>query len=195
LRFILQVFKREGTDSKLFVIVDGDEAGAGMLKRVNELCKRHEVPTHKLPEGHSIEDFCLFEEEFLQAVALTLKSATEFEGKVAPKDIPEKVQQSWEEYKSGADKVDKKAKSGDEGPDKNQKTTAGRWFKVVSEKIIGDEASKVVLARTYVRLCREITHPAPNREKLKEAKSICQTIATKLSLPQVKADKTIEATK
>jgi predicted ATP-dependent endonuclease of OLD family len=192
LRFLLQVFKREGQDASLFVVVDGDEAGEGMLKRVNELCKKHSIATHKLPEGRSVEDYCLFEEEFLQAVTQTLKSAAEFEGKAVPKDLAKRVQELWEEHKSSDEKIEKRAKSPDDNEQKKQKRTTGRWFKDASAKLIDDEASKVVLARTYCQPSREIAAPAPNREKLKEAKLLCQTIATKLSLPQVKAEKAIE---
>jgi hypothetical protein len=193
LRFLLQVFKREGQDASLFVIVDGDDAGEGMLKRVNDLCKKHDVQHHKLPEGSSVEDYCLFEEEFLQAVTQTLKAAADFEGKAAPKDLAKRVQELWEDHKSSGEKMEKKAKAADENEEKKQKRTTGRWFKDASAKLIGDEASKVVLARTYCQLSREIPAPAPNREKLKEAKALCQIIATKLSLPRVKAEKAIEA--
>lgn len=142
LRFLLQVFKREGQDASLFVIVDGDDAGEAMLKRVNELCKRHGVQHHKLPEGNSIEDFCLFEEEFLQAVTQTLKAAAEFEGKAVPKDLAKRVHELWDDHKSSGEKAEKKAKS-DEGEEKKQKRTTGRWFKDASAKLIGDEASKL----------------------------------------------------
>lgn len=191
LRFLLQVFKREGQDASVFVIVDGDDAGETMLKRVSELCKRHEIQHHKLPEGSSIEDFCLFEEEFLHAVTQTLKAAAEFEGKAVPKDLSKKVQELWDDHKSSGEKAEKKAKA-DEGEEKKQKRTTGRWFKDASSKLIGDEASKVVLARTYCQLSREIAAPAPNQKKLREAKSLCQMIATKLSLPRVKAETAIE---
>jgi predicted ATP-dependent endonuclease of OLD family len=191
LRFLLQVFKKEGQDASLFVVVDGDEAGGAMLKRVTELCRKHDIPTHKLPEGRSVEDYCLFEDEFLQAVRQTLKAAAEFEGKPVPKDLEEKIQESWDEHKANAERADRKNKGGAEEEEKRQKRTTGRWFKDASAKIIGDEASKVVLARTYCQLTREIPGPVPNREKLKEAKSLCQLIAAKLSLPQVKAEKTI----
>ena len=193
LRFLLQLFMREGENASVFVIVDGDHAGEGMLKRVKELCKRHSVANEKLPEGRSIEDYCLFEEEFLQAVVSTLRAAADFEGKQLPKDLAVKVQQSWEEHKSSGEKIERKARAPEEGGDKKQKRTTGRWFKETSAQLIDDEASKVVLARTYCQISREIVNPAPNRERLKEAKSLCQMIAQKLTLPQVKAEKTIDA--
>jgi hypothetical protein len=193
LRFLLQVFQREGQNTSLFVLVDGDSAGDGMLKKVNDLCRRLNVPTHKLTEGRSIEDYCLFEEEFVTAVRQTLRSATEFEGKTVPRDFENRVQESWDEQKSMIEKIEKKPKADDKEERKERRTT-GRWFKEASAKIIGDEASKVVLARTYCQLCREIAVPAPNRERLKEAKSLCQTISSKLSLPRVRADKVIETT-
>ncbi len=193
LRFLLQVFQREGQNTSLFVLVDGDSAGDGMLKRVNDLCKRLTVPTQKLLEGHSIEDYCLFEEEFVTAVRQTLRNAADVEGKSIPRDFENRVEELWDEQKAGIEKIEKKAKAEDK-EEKRERRTTGRWFKEASAKIIGDEASKVVLARTYCQLCREIAVPAPNRERLKEAKSLCQAIATKLSLPRVRADKVIETT-
>ncbi len=195
LRFLLQVFQREGQDASLFVLVDGDSAGEGMLKRVNEICKRLNVPTYKLPEGRSVEDYCLFEEEFVTAVRQTLKSAADFEGKPVPKEFENKVQDSWEEQKSSIEKTEKRTKADEKDEkkeEKREKRTTGRWFKEASYKIIGDEASKVVLARTYCQLCRDMVVLAPNRERLKDAKSLCQMIATKLSLPRVRAEKVIK---
>jgi predicted ATP-dependent endonuclease of OLD family len=193
LRFLLQVFQREGQDALLFVLVDGDEAGEGMLKRVNELCKRHNVPTQKLPEGRSIEDYCLYEEEFLQAVRQTLRSAAEFEGKPISKDFDKRVQEAWDEQKSSIEILEKRSKAEDKEERKVKRTT-GRWFKEASVRIIADEASKVVLARTYCQLCRDMAVPAPNRERLRDAKALCQMIATKLSLPHIRAEKAIEVT-
>jgi len=123
---------------------------------------------------------------------MTLKNAAEFEGKPVPKDLDNKVQESWEEQKLSIERVEKKTKA-EEKEEKKERRTTGRWFKEASAKIIADEASKVVLARTYCQLCRETAMPAPNRERLKEAKSLCQMIANKLSLPRVRAEKIIEA--
>jgi hypothetical protein len=193
LRFLLQVFKKEGHDISLLVIVDGDPAGKAMLQRVNTLCKRLEVPTLKLADGRSIEDYCLYEEEFLQAVRKTLQQACEAEGKATPKDLADKIAKSWDEHKASGEKAEKRGKTeGAEKEEKKEKRTTGRWFKDVAKELIDDEASKVVLARTYSELSREVTTPAPNREKLKEARGLCQEIATKLSLPAVRAVKAIE---
>lgn len=196
LRFLLQVFKKEGQDISLLVLVDGDSAGKAMLQRVNALCKRLDVPTHKLADGRSIEDYCLYEDEFLQAVTKTLQNACEAEGKVAPRDLAERITKSWDEHKISGEKTEKRAKTErvekEEKEEKKERRTTGRWFKDLARELIDDEASKVVLARTYAQLCREVTTPAPNREKLKEAKALCHEIATKLTLPAVRAIKAIE---
>jgi hypothetical protein len=181
LRFLLQLFTREGQGASLFVLADGDQAGETMLKRASSLCKRLSVPTSSLLEGRSIEDYCLFEDEFVQAVRQTLKNACEFEGKTVPKDLDAKVQKSWDDYKAAAEKSEKK----------DRKTT-GRWFKDVSMEVIAEEASKVVLARSYCQLCRDNSTATPNRDKLKEAKALCNNIASKLALPPVRAKKAIQ---
>jgi energy-coupling factor transporter ATP-binding protein EcfA2 len=181
LRFLLQLFTREAQGALLFVLADGDTAGETMLKRAANLCKVHSVPTSRLFDGRSIEDYCLFEDEFVEAVRQTLRKACEFEGKTVPKDLDAKVQKSWEEHKANIARLDKK-----------ERKTTGRWFKDVSAEVISEEASKVVLARTYCQLCREISSPSPNRDRLKEAKTLCNNIATKLALPPVRAKRAIQ---
>jgi hypothetical protein len=166
-----------------------------MLKRAGELCRKIDppIPAQGLADGRSIEDYCLFEDEFVRAVQQTLRNAGEFERKAMPKDLDAKVQKSWEEHKTSIERIEKKPKNEkDEKEEKKERKTTGRWFKDVSMELIGEEASKVVLARNYCQLCREIEVPAPNRDKLKEAKGLCQNIASKLALPSVRAKKAIQ---
>lgn len=134
LRFLLQLFQREGQGASLIVLVDGDSAGEAMIKRVNDLCKRLGVPTQKLTEGRSMEDYCLFEEEFIRAVYQTLKTACEFENKPVPKELENKIQKSWEEHKTSADKIEKKVKT-DEKEERKEKRTTGKWFKDVKHRV------------------------------------------------------------
>jgi len=196
LRFLLQVFKRDDQGASLLVMADGDSEGKTMIQRVTALCKKLDVPTIRLPEGRSIEDYCLYEEQFLQAVTRTLVSACEAEGKPEPRDLDERVRRSWEEHKSAKDKPEKRAKSDkDEKDEKKEKKTTGRWFKDVAKELIEDEPSKVVLARTYSELCREMPVSTPNPQKLRDSKALCLDISAKLSLPSVRAVKAIEASK
>jgi predicted ATP-dependent endonuclease of OLD family len=192
LRFLLQLFTREGEGASVFVLADGDSSGATMLKRAGGLCERLHVPTHKLQEGRSVEDFCLFEDEFVQAVVETLKNACEFEGKQVPQDLSDKVKKSWDERNAGHEKIASKVNPGKD--ERKERKTTGRWFKETSKELIGDEASKVVLARTYCRLCRETPSKSPNRDTLKKAKILCKSIASALALPSVRAKKTILTT-
>jgi predicted ATP-dependent endonuclease of OLD family len=195
LRFLLQVFKKEGQGISLLVLTDGDPAGRATIQRVSALCKRLEVPVQKLSDGRSIEDYCLYEDEFLQAIAKTLQAACEAEGKPLPKDLTARIAKSWEDHKASGEKAEKRPKSekAEEKDEKKEKRTTGRWFKDLAKELIEDEASKVVLARTYAEICREVAAPAPNREKLKDAKAVCSEIAAKLALPAVRAVKEIEA--
>lgn len=196
LRFLLQVFKREreGAESSVCVLVDGDTAGKTILQNVSALCKKLNVPTLRLAEGRSIEDYCLHEDEFLQAAVKAIEIGCESEGKTLPKDTEERVRNSWEEFKSASEKAERKSRPEKaEKDERDVKKTAGRWFKDLAKEIVGDEVSKVVLARSYAEICREIADATPDRDKVKEAKSICQEIGTKLSLPSLKAAKTIES--
>lgn len=191
LRFLLQVFKREEQDTSVLVITDGDTTGKGMLQRVSALCKRLGVPMHRLPEGRSIEDLCLVEDAFLKAVERALRVACEAEGKNVPADLAEKVRKSWEAHRASAEKVDKRQKP-EKGDAEDEKRTAGRWLNDVSKELIEDEASKVVVARTYAEICRSAATAVMSKERLKDAKALCQEIADKLKLPPVKAMRTFE---
>jgi predicted ATP-dependent endonuclease of OLD family len=196
LRFLLQVLKRDDQGASLLVMVDGDSEGRTIMQRVASLCKKLEVPTIRLPDGRSIEDFCLYEELFVQAVTKTLQNACEAEGKTTPKDLDERVRKSWEEHKVARERPEKRTKSDkDEKDEKKEKKTTGRWFKDIAEELIEDEPSKVVLARIYSELCRETTGAAASREKLKDSKALCLDISTKLSLPAVRAVTAIEVSR
>jgi len=199
LRFLLQVFKREGQDISLLVLVDGDSEGKGIVQRVSALCKRLAVPTLRLADGKSIEDYCIFEEEFIQAVKKTLQNACEAEGKPVPRDLDDRVRAAWSEQKAAKEKTERRDKGDktekperEEKGEKREKKTTGRWFKDLSSEIIEDEASKIVLARVYAELCREAKTPAQNRERVRESTVLCRDIATKLSLPAVRAMRVIE---
>jgi hypothetical protein len=113
-----------------------------------------------------------------------------------PKDLDERVQQSWADFKALSEKPEKKPRSEKaEKEEKDERRTAGRWFKDCSQEILGDEASKVVLARIYSELCREMKNPIISREKVKESKPICHEIVTSLSLPSVRAARMIEVSR
>jgi predicted ATP-dependent endonuclease of OLD family len=193
LRFLLQVFKREDQDVSVFVVADGDSEGRTILQRVANLCKNLNVSTHRLSDGRSIEDMCLHEDVFLEAVQRTLRAACEAEGKAVPEDLTEQIAKSWDDRKAQPEKAGRRSKTEKaEKDDKEERKTAGRWFKDVSEQIIDDEASKVVLARTYIELCREIPAPAKITGDMKEARALCLEIAAKLDLPPVRAIRAIE---
>ncbi len=192
LRYLLQAFKREGQDTSLFVLTDGDAEGKNHLQRVDALCKRLDVPTQQLREGRSIEDYCLFEDEFVQAATFALQNALEAEGKKVPNDLADRVLKSWETRKAIPERPEKRSKA--DKDEKDERKTAGKWFKVLAKEVLDDEASKIVLARTYAERCRELKNPAPNRDRMKEAKALCREIAAKLKLPPLKAAQAIEVT-
>jgi hypothetical protein len=146
----------------------------------------------RLAEGRSMEDYCLYEDEFVQAAVKAIAIGCEAEGKTVPKDLDERVRKSWDDHKSAAEKAEKRAKT-EKADKEDPRKTAGRWFKDCANEIVGDDVSKVVLARIYAESCRENAGPVLNRDQVKEAKALCQEIATKLSLPSLKAVKVIES--
>lgn len=193
LRFLLQVFKRESQGTSVLVLVDGDAAGKSFAQRATDLCKRLSVQIVKLPDGRSSEDYVLYDDQFLMAVRKTLENACEAEGKTVPKDLEERIRKSWDEHRVGREKPEKKEKT--ETPDaKKERITTGRWFKNVTKEILDDEASKVVLARNYAEICRDAKDEKPGRERVKEARTLCQDVATKLDTPRIRAERNIEGT-
>lgn len=178
LRFLLQVFKREGQDTAVLVLVDGDSEGRTTLQKVEQLCKRLNVPMNRLGDGRSIEDYCLLEDKFLAAVQRTLRVASESEGKAAPGDLEERVTKAWEELKATRDKKERK--------------TGGRWFKELARDVVEEDASKVSLARYYVEACRELKEFTASRDRLLDGKTLCVEIGSKLRLPPIRATRTIE---
>jgi hypothetical protein len=169
--YLLQAFNREGQDTLLFVLTDGDAEGKNYLQRVEALCKRLDVPTQQLREGRSIEDYCLFEDEFLQAAIFALKNAFEAEGKKVPNDLADRGQKSWETRKAIPERPEKPPKA--DKDEKDERKTAGKWFNTLSKEVLEDDASKIVLATTYVERCRELKNPRPthSQERMRKKKS------------------------
>jgi predicted ATP-dependent endonuclease of OLD family len=195
LRFLLQVFKKETSDTSVVVLVDGDASGKATAQQVNELCRKLGVQTIKLTDGRSIEDYCLFEEQFLAAVAMAIRNACVVEEKATPAGLDDLIKKSWESHIAGKGRPEKKdkAEKGEDGKEtKKEKVTTGKWFKDVTRELINDEASKVVLARDYVELCRETKELQPKKERMKEALVLCRDLAAKLEIPGVRAETKVE---
>jgi predicted ATP-dependent endonuclease of OLD family len=195
LRFLLQVFKTEANDTNVLVLVDGDASGRATVQQTNELCRKSEVQLIKLTDGRSIEDYCLFEDQFLAAVALTIRNAGEVEGTAIPAGLDDLIRKSWDLHRAGKGKSEKKDKpeKGEEPKEvRREKVTTGKWFKEVTKELINDEASKVVLARNYVQLCREIKDIAVKKDRAKDAIALCRDIATKLGIPGLRAETVVE---
>lgn len=198
LRFLLQVFKKEASDTNVVVLVDGDASGRAAAHQTTELCRKLNVQQIKLGDGRSIEDYCLFEEQFLAAVALTIRNACEVEGIVVPAGLDDLVKKSWDLHKAGKVKPEKREKTektekGEESKDvRKEKVTTGKWFKDVTRELMNDEASKVVLARNYVQLCRDANGLPLKRERTKDAIALCRDIAAKLEIPGLRAETMVE---
>jgi len=167
LRFLIQVFRRSPSDSGIAVLSDGDATGKGILKRIDDLASAENVTLLELRDSCSIENYCLFIPEFLAAVEKAVLNAYSAEKKVAPNDLATKIGTSWGAYAEA-------------------KITAGRWFKELGRELLGDEVSKVVLARNYVEVCRESKDSNPDPKQLKQAIELCQTITKALLLPPVR---------
>ncbi|MEP7365721.1 MAG: AAA family ATPase [Acidobacteriota bacterium] len=174
LRFLLQVFKRDGEASKVLVLVDGDKQGKKVLTGIKALCERLEVPTRDLQKDESIEDYVLSIPQFIDAVIETITLALQAEQIVVPAALEEEVRKSWKEHS--------------EKPEKS----AGKWFKELSKKFVGDEASKVALARIYAFACRDAVDLEVDEVRVAKALELCERIAKHLDIPRLKAEKVFE---
>jgi hypothetical protein len=170
LRFLVQMLKPEGrVDPKvdIVVVVDGDSFGSDIKKKTAALLERTGTSLHSLSRGKSIEDYALYEAVWLKAVVEALRVALVAEGKPVPEELDQQVQDKWSK--------------------RDDKLTAGAWFKAIGTELIGDEASKVGLARTYATLCRESALTKPESPALGRAKTLCRAIADALTLPSIRA--------
>jgi predicted ATP-dependent endonuclease of OLD family len=176
LRFLLQVFTREGQKSKVLVLVDGDSQGKVTIEKIKPLCDRLGVKSVSLDKGRSIEDYCLLKDSLLKAAVSTLQVALNAEDLPIPPDLADRVDASWRENLNS-----------------NQRKSAGKWFNDFSKDVLnGDSASKVGLARNYVFLAREMKDVSGIQpEDSRNAKGICGTITTELDLPRIRAKETI----
>jgi predicted ATP-dependent endonuclease of OLD family len=170
LRFQLQTLSMDSKDTKIAILLDGDTQGAGLKEKVTPICERLNIPIYSLVKDKSIEDYCPFKTKFVESVQATLKIAFEAEGKAVPPDLADRVARAWEEHTK-----------------EPKDATTGRWFKDLSTGLLGDEASKVGLARIYAELCRQADLPTPDSTALKRAVSVCRQIGDALQLPPLRA--------
>lgn len=183
LRYLMQVFAREGpesarqgTESKVLILADGDEHGARILERVRDLAGRLGAGEIQLETGMSIEDYCLYKDVFTDAVIRTLTTVCEINGRQTPRDLATTVRREWEAFQ------------------KDHPTTAGMWFSQSSERLIDVEVSKVHLARTYAFMCRDLI-PLPEPAvagDLRRAENLCKQLIELLELPHKKAEEAVE---
>jgi predicted ATPase len=174
LKFLLQIFKRDRPEAKVLVLLDGDKAGKAMAKSVKSLCERLEVPLIRLEDGASIEDYLLSETVLIDAVTTTIKHALEAEQIAIPTDLPTEIGEKRNEHRVAAN------------------STTGKWFKDTAKHYLGDEASKVALARNYVFALRENPETPIDNPKATRTLELCRDIVEKLGLPERRAQMTIE---
>jgi hypothetical protein len=69
--------------------------------------------------------------------------------------------------------------------------STGKWFKDLAKQHVGDEASKVALARLYAFDCREQENLALDPDCLQKAQQLCGAITQTLKLPKIRAERTL----
>ena len=175
LKFLLQVIRRDGTDTQAMVLFDGDREGAATSTRVTELCERLSVKRVQLEKGKSIEDYCFHEPTIVGALTRTLREARESSGENPADALEESVKKAWSERKASLTAFEEELA---------KRMTGGKWFLEVSKKLIQDEASKVALARNYVLLCREVDDTILKQADYVLAKTVCSQIADGLKIPK-----------
>ena len=175
LRFLLQVFRKDSDAAKVLVLVDGDSQGKSALAHIRRLCERLDVPTNNLLDKHSIEDYALSPDEFVESVLKTIEQAMDAEKRTMSPDVEKDIRDSWRDHI--------------ETPTAN----TGKWFKEISKKHVGGEASKVALARSYAFACRDKLDIKPDDERRLKALKLCRQIAEKLGVPRLRAQRIVES--
>jgi predicted ATPase len=211
LRFLIQTFKGESKERTVAALFEGDKQGRDYQRAAGNLCKAHDVRVFSLGTGSAIEDYCLHPKLFLDAVEATLLQSFEATGAAVPDDLTERITKSWEAFTNSrsssqphrARRSNEQKDGGQDGPgqsdaepkERNEETTnAGRWFKEMSETLVGDGgASKVALARNYVFLSRENrVQDGLDPKRVELAKALLDPIITALKLPSTKAKQAFE---
>ncbi|MDQ7842092.1 MAG: AAA family ATPase [bacterium] len=168
LRTLLQFFKGKEEEPRVVLLVDGDSSGKKILSKAKELCDRLRVQVMELRAGRSIEDYCLYPEQFLQAVVSALREVLGSRNLSVPDELEAEVRHEWEAHRL------------------HPPLTTGRWFETIARRWVRGGVSKVWLAREYAIRAREVVGTtAP--ENLEDAVHLCQSIAEKLDLPQTRA--------
>jgi predicted ATP-dependent endonuclease of OLD family len=183
LKYLIQVLVNEPDPPRVAVLLDGDEQGASTKRQIKDVCRARKVKVVELASGASIEDLCLLRNQFRLAIEDAVVVACESEGKEVPPKLAEKIEGELK------------------GRVTNQQTL-GRWFKEFSARLIGEEVSKVGVARRYVERCRDMFLPTTTGElkrgieaqTLAAAKKVVSAIAAELNLPSRRADEVVLGT-
>jgi predicted ATP-dependent endonuclease of OLD family len=190
LKYLIQILTSDPHRSQLAILLDGDKGGVQVGDNIKTLCQTKNIPIISLPSGFSIENLCLFQNEFEKSIVDTIQAACEAEGKAIPTDLIQKVNSELLEYRqSNIPKAD----------GSKELVSLGYWFKKFSEEIVGSEASKTALARRYAEYCREnITYPlSDDNNKVVDATikghatKLVEQIVKELKLPSLKASETV----
>lgn len=186
LRYLIQKLQQRES-CRVLALFEGDDQGARYLRGIENLAKgRKDLRCLRLGESLAIEDYCLFEELFLDVALQTLIEA----------------RKSEQQTKSGSDKKAKEIPTDEPKADvlrdaftSKGSTNSGEWFKQQAEKFVGsrEAASKVVLARTYAQRAREHGATVPNKSAEQRALKLCSDLKEALEIPSIRASRTIEA--
>jgi predicted ATPase len=178
LRYLIQtLLQREST--KMLVLFDGDKMGKSFYELTEKLCEAHStVKRLKLPPSLAIEDYALFENLFVEAAFKTLGNAVEVFGAA----------------KSSLGQAFSLLELKDSWNNRSRSSNSATWFRVEAERLVGKAgASKVALARNYALLVEDQSSALGDKsDRESRCVELCTTIKRMLSIPGIRALKTIE---
>ena len=103
LRFLIQTFKREGSDTRMLVLFDGDKQGNDYKKQILPLCQSKDVGVHQLEGGFVIEDYAVDASIFYEAAKMALKEAAVATEKEI---LDDSILESWKEHQSSSGRTE-----------------------------------------------------------------------------------------
>ena len=180
LRFLTQIFRAENEEVPIAIVYDGDSQGKDFAKAIVQIAKRVKAANISLDTGLAIEDYCLYPDQFLAAAVLSIKTALE--------SVQKNISEAW------LSEIKPSFEAARQAQEKNQKDTPniGRWFKDFSFGVVGEEVSKVSLARNYASICRETPSlPRPDAKRLPSSLKLCKDIVSSLSIGGLRAKREV----
>jgi hypothetical protein len=178
---LIRILSEIPSKPRIALLFDGDEGGKRRAKALEHLIKVHKLESKVLEAGKCIEDCVIGSDTvFVTAVANYLSKI----GSNKIKDIKQKVEDSYREYKS-LDVVDQERGTDGKKDVAPRGKSVAAWSREVGVQleVIESEASPLGIAREYSILLSELA-PEQVRSSASEAAGLANWIIKMLDVPK-----------